>query len=130
MNSPSWSFIDPPFNSWWKLVVLYIYLSIFISLNSFFSFFFFFFESNNWSANILFLKVSSFLVTSTCKLCWNLNSLNSLVISNNLILIEDLVRLSYWSYFLELTVLTSYCCKHFLGSICLLIRSNCSVWSV
>ena len=66
--------------------------SIFVSLNSKFS------ESNHGSANILFLKASSTLVNSIRRFCWNLNYLNSLVISKNLFLTEHLVRLS-WSSF-------------------------------
>ena len=61
-----------------------------LSLNSIFS------ESNHGS-----FKTSSFLVNSICKCSWNSNSLNALVISSNLFLISDLVKLRYLSYFLE-----------------------------
>ena len=57
--------------------------SIFISLNSIFS------ESNHG----FLLKTSSFLRDSIWKLTWNSNSLNSVVMSNNLFLIADYVSL-------------------------------------
>ena len=97
--------------------------SIFILLT------FIFPEPNHGSANFLFLKTLSLSVNPIQKFCWNLNSLNSLVISNNSFLIEDLVRLSCSSWFFGFTILISYHCEPFLGRICLLIRSNCSVRS-
>ena len=68
-------------------------LVIFLKINIFLFFFtffiniciikFYFFEWNHRSTNILFLKTSLFLLNSICRFCWNLNSLYSLVISNN-----------------------------------------------
>ena len=70
-----------------------------MSVNSIFS------ESIQGSANTLFWRTSSFLVNCIRTFSSNLNYLNYLVISNNLFLIEDLVRGSYLSYVLEIAIL-------------------------
>ena len=93
-----WSIIWSTFFSIFVYSFIYysliIIMSIFCTIVANILFFFMFFINiciikfsiskwNYWSANILFLKTSSFLVNSICRFCCNLNSLNSLVMSNN-----------------------------------------------
>ena len=92
---------------------------ILVPVNSIFS------ESKHGSITFP-LRSSSFLLKLICKFCGNSNSLNYFVVSNNLFLVENLVRLSYPSYFSEYTILISYRYKYFLGKICLLITSKTS----
>ena len=109
MNSSPWSFICSLFNSCRKLVVLNIkyFVDFFSSLNSISS------ESNYGSANVLFLKTSWLFVNSIRKFYRNLNSLNFLVIWNNLFLIEDVARLSWTLDFSEFLILILSLRKNF-----------------
>ena len=67
-----------------------------------------FFLSNHGSANILFFKYLPFLVNPIFEFFGILNTLNFLVVLNNLFLIENEASLSSLSYFLGFTILISY----------------------
>ena len=97
---PSYAHLSA-FNEGWLCVS-----SVLVPLNSIFS------ESKHESITFP-LRSSSFLLKPICKFCGNSNSLNYFVVSNNLFLVENIVRLSYPSYFSEHTILISYCYKYF-----------------
>lgn len=59
----------------------------------------YFFWIKRWISKYFIPNTLSFLVTSIRKFCWNLNSLNSSLISNKLFLIQDLVKISFSLYF-------------------------------
>ena len=74
-----------------------------------------FFWIKPFVSDFFIFKNFIFLVSSIYRFCWYINSLNSSVISNNLFWIEDLIRLSCSSYFLEIKILVSSHCEHFLN---------------